>query len=371
MTATSGSSELAQLQAFSDECAAIALAARDAEVRAALARRQVLSDRLPNLAEAYHLVVQPGPQLARKRDARARLHQQVEAAADFLRDFQIAVFGQRTLMFQLYELTIQLGARGPKGYQFQAGHLTIARSPKPLTVTALRRAWNQGRPLPKRSPVKNTWWLFNPLGEVRSNLKGALLFIVQRQVLGVDRLLARWGFLELPESVDAPPGFREQALAYLSDAVDRRKLDFDLEAAIADRSDRWLGHLLRRFRQHLLDPEAIESILDAASFSLQETLAQEQSNVKVALFGFVNVGNYHRIDVAVNLSSGFWRKYIEIVPRKADVRAWLFGFVNVYTIDDITVKPNLHQAVKLDFATAALEQAYRELREAPEAEREP
>ncbi|NJL02402.1 MAG: hypothetical protein HC910_18245 [Spirulinaceae cyanobacterium SM2_1_0] len=358
-------SALTQLQTFSDEYVAIALAARDAEVQAALARRQVLDDRLPSLAEAYRLVVQPGPRLARKPNAQTRLRQQIEAAADFLRDFQISVFGQRTLMFQLYELTIRLGVPGPKRFQFQAGHLQIARSPKPLTQAALQQSWNQGKHLSSQSPLRNAWWLFNPLGEVRSNLKGALLFAVQRQVLGLDRVLARLGFAELPATVEAPPGFREQAIAYLSETVDRHKLDFDLDAALEQQSDRWLSQLLRRFRQHLLDPGGLESMLDVASLSLQETLAEERSQVKIQMFGFVNVGNYHRIDVAVNLSSGYLKKYVEVVPRQANVQATLFGFVNIYTIDDITVKPNLHQAVKLDFATAAFEQAYRELGESP------
>jgi hypothetical protein len=79
------------------------------------------------------------------------------------------------------------------------------------------------------------------------------------------------------------------------------------------------------------------------------------------MFGFVNVGNYHRIDVALNLSSGYLNKYIEVIPRKANIKAVLFGFVNVYTIDDITVKPNFHGGMKLNFETAALEKSLKEL----------
>ncbi len=357
MSARVQRSELAQLQAFSDECAAIALQARDADVQAALARRQIAGGS-PSLVDAYQLRVQPGPALARKSDARDRLQAQIEAAADFLRDFQIAIFGQRTLMFQLYELTIQLGARGRKGYHFQAGRLTIARSPKPLNRSRLQRAWDRGKHLGKRSPCRRAWWLFNPLGEFRSNLKGALLLAIQQQLFGLERLRARFGLATLPETTEPPLGFREQAIAYLHEAVDRRKLDFDLDAVLAAGSDRWLSQLLHYFRQHLRDPSEIEALLDAASFSLQEVVEREQSQVRVAMFGFVNVGNYHRIDVAVNLSAGYLKKYIEIVPRQVDLRAVLFGFVNVYTIDDITVKPNLHQAVKLDFATAAFERAY-------------
>ena len=79
------------------------------------------------------------------------------------------------------------------------------------------------------------------------------------------------------------------------------------------------------------------------------------------MWGFVNVGNYHRIDVDLNISTGYWKKYIELVPRKANVKAVQFGFVNVYTIDDITVKPNLHRSVNIDFETAALERSLQEL----------
>jgi hypothetical protein len=75
----------------------------------------------------------------------------------------------------------------------------------------------------------------------------------------------------------------------------------------------------------------------------------------------VNVGNYHRIDVALNLSSGYLKKYVELVPRKVELKAIQVGFVNVYTIDDITVKPNFHGAMKLNFEAAALERSLREL----------
>lgn len=88
---------------------------------------------------------------------------------------------------------------------------------------------------------------------------------------------------------------------------------------------------------------------------------EEQSKLNLKMFGFVNVGNYHRIDVALNLSSGYLKKYVEIVPRKTEIKALQFGFVNVYTINDITVKPSFHSAIKINFETAALERSLREL----------
>ena len=56
---------------------------------------------------------------------------------------------------------------------------------------------------------------------------------------------------------------------------------------------------------------------------------------------------------------------IEVIPRKTVINATLFGFINVYTIDDITVKPNFHGALHLNFETIALEQALKELQLLP------
>jgi hypothetical protein len=115
------------------------------------------------------------------------------------------------------------------------------------------------------------------------------------------------------------------------------------------------------FKKNLADPGQMEELIDAGILTLQEVIHEEQSQVEIKMFGFVNVGNYHRIDVALNLSSGYLKKYVELVPRKALIKATLFGFVNIYTVDDVTVKPNYHGAIKLNFEAAALEQALREL----------
>ena len=114
-------------------------------------------------------------------------------------------------------------------------------------------------------------------------------------------------------------------------------------------------------KKNLADPGQIEELIDTGVFSLQEIIHEEKSKVDIKMFGFVNVGNYHRIDVALNLSSGYLKKYVELVPRKVELKAIQVGFVNVYTIDDITVKPNFHGAMKLNFEAAALERSLREL----------
>jgi hypothetical protein len=60
----------------------------------------------------------------------------------------------------------------------------------------------------------------------------------------------------------------------------------------------------------------MEELIDAGALSLQEVIHEEQSHVNVKMFGLVNVGNYHRIDVALNLSSGYLRKYVELFQEK-------------------------------------------------------
>ncbi|NEP53468.1 MAG: hypothetical protein F6K65_33600 [Moorea sp. SIO3C2] len=147
----------------------------------------------------------------------------------------------------------------------------------------------------------------------------------------------------------------------IKNSVNEDKLGIDLEVVLKDQDEATLGKLLGLFRQNLADAGQMEELIEAGALTLQQAVFHEQSEIDIKMFGFVNVGNYHRIDVSLNLSAGYLKKYVELIPRKAVIKAIQFGFVNVYTIDDITVNPSFHGAIKLYWETAALEKSLQEL----------
>jgi hypothetical protein len=213
-----------------------------------------------------------------------------------------------------------------------------------------------------------------------------LLLAVQKHILGIDKLFVKFGLVEdsehqslsLKNEERENQSFKENVIslavrdrdssalaqatiALLKQTVNEDKLGVNLELVLNNQDEASLVRLLDLFKNNLADPSQMEELIDVGTSSLQEVIHEEQSQVEIKMLGFVNIGNYHRIDVAVNLSAGYLKKYVELVPRKAEVKAILFGFVNVYTIDDITVKSNFSGAMKINFETAALERALREL----------
>ena len=368
-----------ELVVFLAEYARGILKNRDQQVREALARRQVWTDKVLPLDEAYHIYFQPTKNLALK-PIKKYLISQIDAAADFLRDFQISVLGQRTSLFPLYEIEFELSDNLRYSYQFESGKFAVkipywqvSSLSRYLSAEKLKNIWHQGRHLQPKSPLYKYWWLVNPMGLFRSSLRSMLMVAIQKQLLSLDQLFVKLGLIEgeqqttltsLPSesALDKTDGsFQQTAITYLRKNAKEDKLGVNLELVLRNQSEKIITNLLKRYKENLTNPDHIEELIDTGTLTLQETINQEQSQVDIKMFGFVNVGNYHRIDVDLNLSAGYLKKYIEIVPRKADVKAIQFGFVNVYTIDDITVTPNFHSAMKIDLETAALEKALQEL----------
>ena len=360
----------ASLDGF-QQYAADCLRNHEQEVREALTRRHIPLIRVQPLEEAYKISLKLGDGISFETIQKTLL-QQINAAAYFIRDFQIAVLGQRTSVFHLYEIAIQIERGINYAFRFESGKLLIQLPywqvsflNRHLSYQELIADWNRGKHLSKGSPVRQLWWLFNPIGELRSNLRTMLLLAVQKRILGIDQLFVKFGLLDVGEYPNAEAlesqNFKDSAIAFLKQTVDEDKLGFNLDLVLKNQDEKTLAQLLGLFKNNLADPGQMEELIDAGTLTLQEVIHEEQSQVGIKMFGFVNVGNYHRIDVALNLSSGYLKKYVELVPRKAEVKAILVGFVNVYTIDDITVKPNFHGAMKLNFEAAALERALKEI----------
>ena len=380
------------IQDFFHQYAAESLKNLDQEVSEALKRRQIPRSKIRPLKKIYKISLKLGDNMLLNLIQKPIL-QQIDAAAYFIRDFQIGVLGQETNIFQLYEVEIQIDQNVKNYFIFESGKLLIQIPywqmlflSRYIPYQEMKTRWQRGEHFSKISPVRRVWWLFNPIGEFRYNLRTMLLLAVQKHILGIDKLFVKFGLVEdsehqslfLKNEERENQSFKENVIslavrdrdssalaqatiALLKQTVNEDKLGVNLELVLNNQDEASLVRLLDLFKNNLADPSQMEELIDVGTSSLQEVIHEEQSQVEIKMLGFVNIGNYHRIDVAVNLSAGYLKKYVELVPRKAEVKAILFGFVNVYTIDDITVKSNFSGAMKINFETAALERALREL----------
>jgi hypothetical protein len=380
------------IQDFFHQYAAESLKNLDQEVSEALKRRQIPRSKIRPLKKIYKISLKLGDNMLLNLIQKPIL-QQIDAAAYFIRDFQIGVLGQETNIFQLYEVEIQIDQNVKNYFIFESGKLLIQIPywqmlflSRYIPYQEIKTRWQRGEHLSKVSPVRRVWWLFNPIGDFRSNLRTMLLLAVQKHILGIDKLFVKFGLVEdsehqslsLKNEERENQSFKENVIpwavrvrdssalaqatiALLKQTVNEDKLGVNLELVLNNQDEAILVRLLDLFKNNLADPSQMEELIDVGTLSLQEVIHEEQSKVEIKMLGFVNIGNYHRIDVAVNLSAGYLKKYVELVPRKAAVKAILFGFVNVYTIDDFTVKSNFSGGMKINFETAALERALREL----------
>lgn len=358
------------------------------EVCEALRRRHINPDNLPALEEAYTISCRLSSPIALEQ-IKDKILQQIDEIVYFIKDFQIGVLGQYNSLFHIYEVEFITGKKINQLFKLESGKLLI-QIPyinlrflnSRLSCQTIKNLWNQGKHFEKNSPFYKYWWLFNPIGEFRSNLRGMLLLAISKKILKIDKILTECSFWEQSERKTqflshqigdisnlnhnlAASQIHTAILAFLKATVNEEKLGVNLEQILKEQDDATLVHLLALLKNNLTDPSQIDEIISAGVLILKEVMEEEESKVHVKMLGFVNVGNYHRIDVALSLSSGYLKQYIEVLPRKTAINTTLFGFVNVYTIDDITVKPNFHGALHLNFETVALERALKALRILP------
>jgi len=352
-----------------------ALRHQNLAVSDSLNRRQIPPSQVRPLERSYQISLKLGDDLP-LNPIKKQILQQIDAVVYFLRDFHIGVLGQRTSLFHLYDVEIQVESHLRYQLTFESGKLLIqipywqmAVLDRYLPYQKLKYRWHRGNHLPKSSPIRKTWWLVDPIGELRYNLRSMLVLAIQKQILGIDKLFVKFNLLDngnqkhraVQGDHQNQTELKHHAIAFLKATVKEEKLGVNLDLVLENQDDATIAQLLAVYKKYLADIEQMEELIETGAFTLQEKLNEEQSQVDVKMFGFVNVGNYHRIDVAVNVSKDYLKKYVDVIPRKTDIKAVQFGFVNVYTIDDITVKPNFHGALTLNFETAALERALKEL----------
>lgn len=360
---------LDKLRQFFDGYAAQLINLQQQQVDEALKRRQVAPQESTRLEEIYKISLKLGKDIPLDK-IKHKILQQLDAAADFIRDFHIGVLGQKTAYFQLHEIEIYMDYKIKSLFRFSSGKLLIHIPYSAwwfdfytLTSQEIAIRWENGDQLHKLSPIHRYWWLLNPIGEFRASLRSMLKQAGQNQILKIDNLLDKFGLNRLGSKYNsAEEGrFKDEAIALLKDTVSSDKLGRDLTLILKNQSESMLLQLLSKYKHNLIDPRQREAMVEVGALTMQEAQQQEDSHVNIKMFGMVNVGNYHRIDVAINLNSGDLKKYVQPITRQIDINVVLWGMVNVYTIDDVTVKPSVHWSLAVDWETAALEKSLKEL----------
>lgn len=357
------------MREFFHQYAAKLLNLQQQQVDEALKRRQVAPQESTRLEEIYQISLKLGKDIPLDK-VKHKILQQLDAAADFIRDFHIGILGQKTAYFQIHEIEIYLDYKIKPLFKFSSCKLLI-HIPysawwfefRTLTSQEIAIRWEKGDQVDKLSPIHKYWWLLNPIGEFRASLRAMLKQAGQNQILKIDNLLDKFGLNSLESSSKRVEEgrFKDEAIALLKDTASSDKLGRDLTLILKNQSESMLLQLLSKYKHNLIEPRQREAMVEVGALTMQEAQQQEDSHVSIKMFGMVNVGNYHRIDVAINVNSGDLKKYVQQITRQIDVNAVMWGMVNVYTIDDITVKPSVHWSLAVDWETAALEKSLKEL----------
>ena len=356
------------------------------EIGEALRRRNIDTGTIQPLEKVYGISFKLS-NIISLESIKDQILQQIDAIVYFIRDIHIGVIGQRSALFPLYDVEIIIDKNIKKRFKWESGklllyipYINLRFFKSHFSYQTLKSLWNRGEHLDKFSPIYKFWWLFNPLGEFCSHLRLMLLLVIEKQILKINKMFTELGVIDFQKEqhlvkkddfigtntnkfkpIKKKLEVYQTILTFLKSTVDEDKLEIKLEDVLKKQNEETLIHLLSLFKKNLADPIQIEDIINTSLLSLKEVIQEEQSQIDIKMFGFVNVGNYHRIDVALNLSSGAIKNYIQVIPRKIGIKVILYGLVNVYTIDDITVKPNFQGALKLDFETATLERTLKEL----------
>jgi len=286
--------------------------------------------------------------LGRDKTYKERLEAQAVSAAAFLSDFHFRMLGSNISLFKLRKIKVCVGSHDVSApsiaYDRARFQLTLYIGPKqapnvpvlpirrnnlhPYTLDDLKEAWKNGDHFGKKyvvgdffdarkNPVRVYWNFLNPIGEVRTALRDGIRVAALKSASALRAL----------KDSEGAVGLKAKMLALLGDDAAVGAAD---AAKILNVTEAWVAKLEK--------PEAAEEMAFAAlSSGLEHAIESSKTSVKRKQWGFVNVENFHKIDVS--FSTGDVPQYRETVqvPDNLDIDVTQVGFVNVSTTDRVEV----------------------------------
>ena len=291
--------------------------------------------------------------LAGRKPYADALYRQIDEVVAFLADYHFRMLGRNESLFKIRGVnlcTSAVGWRSPVlGYDRARAELTLWLGPTrlgpfgpgrlrkdnltPLSAREIRQRWNAGEAWQTdtsirdivdkhKNPTRAHWPLLDPIGETRTLLREVTRRVGLESALRLGERLARGG----------------EALRVLADGLKAAKAPADVHAAIAGLGDR-ADRVASLWKTKLADPRAAEGMSIAAITGCLKRRVERQRALKIerTQIGFVNVENFHHIDVS--LSTGDARDFEDyvVVPDSLDIQVTQWGIVNVSTTDRVEV----------------------------------
>lgn len=289
------------------------------------------------------------------KDYRDKLVSQINEAASFLSDYHFRMLGQNHSLFKIRRVVICTTSRhytSPvMSFDRLKSELTLYTGPKrlalvgpsslrrdnlhPLSAKEIRAQWDDGEHWrkdisireivdSKKNPIRGYWNFLNPVGETRTLLREAIRAAGLKGLGGIRERVATGNLQDWKRLI------REKLGRSISEMADKK-----LEAA----PEADVKKLLSKWEEKMASPDATESMAAASLIACIKKRMEKQKEVGIrrTQIGFVNVENFHQIDVS--LTTGDVKDFEEfvVVPEKLDIDVTQVGLVNVSTTDQVSV----------------------------------
>lgn len=301
---------------------------------------------------------------------------QIDEAAAFLADYHARMMARNHSLFKIRNIEIcavTLGY-GDNRYIFDRflSKLTIRTGPVHAAIIesnfhvqdrdTLKQNWNDGEHWRKeglkefidanKNPVRAHWRVLNPIGETRVLLREAMVKVVTK-VASTIRALRTEG---------SPLEWRALILNTMGTA-----LTADQEKRIEELKDGDLNSVLAAWEKKITNPDTEGSMTLATMGAVLQKRMEKQQKIGITRTqkGFINIENFHKIDVSFMTGDAKDFQEFIAVPETIDVNVDQVGFINVSTTDVVDVKvalAALAPAVSSVYPKTTLKSVLKELR---------
>lgn len=281
---------------------------------------------------------------------RERLLSQIDEVATFLSDYHFRMFGRNESLFKVRRVNIctipVLHINPTITYDRLKAELTLWVGPKhapfippiparrnnlhPWTAKEIKDGWDDGdhwktdislREIvdSKKNPIRGYWNFINPIGKTR---------VLLREFIKKSAILGHRSLVELLNARDVV-ALRKHIASTLG--APRKSVD--------EATDETIQNVFSQWAAKLISAESGEKMAAGALISCikKRMVKQEKIGIKRTQIGFVNVENFHKIDVS--LATGDVLDFSEevVVPETLDIEVTQIGLVNVSTTDKVDV----------------------------------